>query len=85
MDDVIKGHRMTDTEALLTRFPEPPMLIGIDVGKLPDQTAPQREYTLVVPPPLPDEYLRKALEEAKAKPIVQYEIPLEGDCDDKCR
>ena len=82
-DDVVRGHRMTDTEALLSRFPEPPILVGIDVGVLPDQTAPQREYTLVVPPPLPDEYLRKAMEQAKAKPIEQYELPLEGDYDDK--
>ena len=82
MDDVVRGHRMTDTEALLTRFPEPPMMIGIDVGVLPDQTAPQREYTIVVPPPLPDEYLQKAFEEAKAKPIEQYELPLEGICND---
>lgn len=80
--DVIRGHRMTDTEALLTRFPKSPVLVGVDVGILPDQTAPQCEYTLVVPPPLPDEYLRKAMEQAKAKPIVQYEIPLEGDFND---
>ncbi|MBO4736663.1 MAG: hypothetical protein J5614_09760 [Paludibacteraceae bacterium] len=85
MEDVVRGHRMTETEALLSRFPEPPILVGIDVGVLPDQTAPQREYTIVVPPPLPDEYLQKALEEAQAKPIVQYEIPLEGDNDDKHR
>lgn len=81
-DGVVRGHRMTDTEALLTRFPEPPMMIGVDVGVLPDQTAPQREYTLVVPPPLPDESLRKAVEQAKAKPIEQYELPLEGICND---
>lgn len=43
-NDVIRGHRMTDTEARITQFPEP-MLIENDLSPLTDQPG-KYEHTL---------------------------------------
>jgi len=44
VNDVIRGHRMTDAEALIAQFPEP-MLIEIDLAPLTDQPG-KYEYTV---------------------------------------
>ena len=44
MNDVIRGHRMTDVEARIAQFPEP-MLIGYDPAPLTDQPG-KYEYTV---------------------------------------
>ena len=44
MNDVIRGHRMTDVEARIAQFPEP-MLIEYDPAPLTDQPG-KYEYTI---------------------------------------
>lgn len=44
MNDVIRGHRMTDVEARIAQFPEP-MLIENDLTPLTDQPG-KYEYTV---------------------------------------
>ena len=44
MNDVIRGHRMTDVEARIAQFPEP-MLIEYDPAPLTDQPG-KYEYTV---------------------------------------